>query len=1382
MKHFVERTCTVVPERHEEGGGPSELNLSHEAESHPLESFRKEPAYVLLGSPGSGKTKAFKREAQRNGGCYITARDFLTFDPDPEWEGRTIYIDGLDETRAGTSDGRTPFDGIRAKLQSAGRPQFRLSCREADWFGAYDRERLKAVAPNGKLLVLRLDPLSDQGVLESLEQNHGVDDPAAFVAEARKLGVENLLPNPQNLRMLTEAVAGAGEWPTTRTETFDMACGKLVAEENREHQIAWRGTASTTALLDAAGDLCATLLLAGKAGVTLPGTEPDTDHPRLEHAPRGDQQLLHRVVGTNLFALASEGRLIPAHRQLAEFLAARRLADLVANGLPIRRLLALMAGFDGGIISEFRGLAAWLAAHSKPARHAIIERDPLGVVLYGDVGNFSAREKTLVLKTLREETERNPWLVGYIKLDSPLGRLADPELGNAFRSALSDPARDEAHQSFVFLILDAIRSGQAVPGVADPLMAIVRDDSWPMMHRCVALGAYARVRRDDPHVAEALQSLLEDIFNGIVPTDDDDLLGTLLMELYPSELSAADVVRYLRKPVRRNRWTSYGTFWTRRVVEKSTIEQMVQLLDLLRAPAETVREESGESPNGADFVVRPPIVLLRHLLERSPESVPQEQLHYWLDFAGWLGGELEISLPGVVSDAGFFGNWLSDRPNIQKKIIERGIGNRPENSRFFSHMGHVQRSLFEARKPEDYGDWCADQALCAGNDTVALWFVWEAAEFAHNSKEREQEVRESIAAKLSADARLSERFEGRLRALEDHDGFTDGLHAPRTPPEPPEGRFDELRATVRANLTSLRANQCPPGLLHHLAVAYLGGFPDVQGETPQERLCYLLGPDDDLLGAALAGLRGAIHRADLPSWTEVSKLAAEDRTHYLAYPFIVGLEEFARTTGADDVHLSEAQTRLALSIHLAVPRLSHVYGTEGPPRWLRTSVVSQPTVVAEVWSHCARHQLRVGRELLPDIYQLAHQAEYAASAAAVSIPLLIIFPVRCKVGQLANLSSLLQAAILHGNRTQLLELIEAKLARTSMNASQRVYWLAAGLFVKPEVYGDRLESYVCGRSRRIHRLMEMTVERHAMPGALSDMWGASTLETLIRLIGPWSVASPDTGKVYSVTLSMQADWSIHTFIDRLSEDSSDAARNALKSLAADDRLTNWRSKLLDRLYQQKNVSREATFVHPRLGDVARVLNSGRPANVADLWALATDILQQLARNIRDSATSDWRQHWNVDQYNRARTPKPEDACRDALLSDLDRALAPLGVEAAKGGAYTDDKRSDIRLSVPGHPGYNVPIEIKRSCHRELWSAIHTQLIAKYTRDPDAGGYGIYLVFWFGEHERCRPTPRSGPKPKSAEDLCQALIDTLSDRERRKISVCVIDVSKPEAQK
>ena len=118
----------------------------------------------------------------------------------------------------------------------------------------------------------------------------------------------------------------------------------------------------------------------------------------------------------------------------------------------------------------------------------------------------------------------------------------------------------------------------------------------------------------------------------------------------------------------------------------------------------------------------------------------------------------------------------------------------------------------------------------------------------------------------------------------------------------------------------------------------------------------------------------------------------------------------------------------------------------------------------------------------------------------------------------------------------------------------------------------------------------------------------------------------------------------------------------------------------------------------------------------------------------------------------------------------------MDVEALQEGVYADDKRSDIRVSCGG---FNVPVEIKRSCHPDVWTAVQSQLTAKYTRDPEVAGYGIYLVFWFGNTKKCLPTKCAGWTPETAEDMRRRLEESLDDREQHLISIGVVDVSAPD---
>ena len=1342
MTVFIARTCTQLAER-ESPIGPEDRSL-------PLEHFRETDAYVLLGSPGSGKTEAFKHEARNNAGCYVTARDFRTFDDRPEWHDTTLYIDGLDETQAGSTDGRAPFDNIRAKIDRLGRPRFRLSCREADWFGANDRDHLKAVSRDGKVTVLRIDPLTDDNVREILRDQFGLEAPNTFIAAAREKGIDPLLANPQSLRMLALALRGGECWPETRIQTFEMACRRLILEHNPDHRAVMRDTVDVSTLMDAAGRLCAIQLLTGSTGYTLSSDEVSEDLPGLEQISGNDRAIFRHVLGTKLFEAPTHGPATPVHRQVAEFLAGRYLHARINEGLPVRRILALITGHDGVVVSELRGLAAWLAAWNCSSRAEIIARDPLGTVLYGDVREFSIQEKTLILDGFRRLAIEDRQFLPTIRTATRLGDLATPEMEETFRACLTDPSRAKDHQFHVFCLITVLRHGQAPPGLVELMPQVVRDGQWYQGIRSDALRVFIREPVQTTATVAELDALLADINAGSIPDPDDELLGALLARLYPVRICEHTVLRYLRAPKNTSLLGNYYAFWTRVVPENSSQEQLAQLLDLLVEQFGRLRPVFVGSPGQINPLRRTPLIWLRRFLEHSQGSLSSDTLFAWLGMAS----DPELRTSG--EDVGFMRRWLGGRPATIKNIVACSAGRCSDSPDFGHCMGMNERLLFSAAWPVDFGSWCLNQALAATDRNAAAWFTERVAISIHYGRQDEGLSRTKVESRLAEDSTLRAAFAKRLSTLEGYESSEAPFARERRTET--QRRQPDWWNRVKSNEISLRDNRWPATLLQRLAQVYFNEFVDVQGDTPLDRLRDLLGSDDGLIDTIIESFRGSIRRTDVPTDAEILRLRSQGQVHQLAFPIMAGLEEADRDGAAEDIFLDEREMRLALTIHYAtpVPR-----SASRPSNWFSFLLKSHPALVADVLVQSTRSKIEGGKDFQEDLYDLALSPEHATIARLASVPILETLPARCSDQQLSGMRILLQAALLYSEKPVLLNLIAQKLAYSSMNVGQRVCWLASGFLTAPDTYENTFESYVAETERRVRHLAAF-VAGGDFPAALIEQMDARTLSVMVRLIGssykPQSPISPNR---------------VQGFIARLSSDPTSAAAQSLQELVSNRNLRPWQSFLADGAYRQNAIRREADFRHCDIERVIEVIEYRRPANAADLAALTVELLSAISRDIRDGNSSDWRKYWNVDAHNRPLAPKPENACRDYLLYDLRLRMMPFGAHIQAEVRYANDKRSDISVSLND---FNIPIEIKRSCHRDLWSAIRSQLIAKYTEEPGAVGYGIYLVFWFGNTEHCRPVSGYGSPPKSASDLASQLRDTLSANEKLRISICVIDVS------
>ena len=1373
MTYILQRKCREI--------GQHGLSQPSECPPRPIEAWKDKAAYVLLGPPGAGKSTTFRHEAKCQGGCYVTARDFMTFDDRPEWHDKTLFVDGLDETRAGNVDGRTKLDTIRAKLHRMGCPRFRLSCRDADWFGANDRDHVETVSPDGTITILRLEPLCPRDVGHILAEVSGIGDTDSFIDSARQRGLDGLLTNPQSLRMLAKAVEVDGGWPKTRTEAFERACHTLLQESNDEHRLAKPDRDGIFKLMNASGKLCAVQLLTGAEGYTLSGNDGKDQFLELDLTGQ-DPAILRQCLRSRLFQTPMQCRAVPVHRQTAEFLAARYLAELISKGLPVGRILALITGYDSVVIPELRGLSAWFAAQSKSSRSEIMELDPLGTVLYGDTGGFSASEKRVLLDGIHREAGTNPRLVLTHQLGPRLGELVSSDMERYFLKILSDPSRAHSRQSFMAVLIETLQYGARLPGLAEPLMKLLRDDTWWPGIRLEAIEPFVRHRCDKKAAYADLKALAVDINTGEVPDYDCALLGELLSTLYPETIPETEIMRYLCHSLPTDPSPGYEEFWTRQLPQKSTKNRINMLLDSLDEACSSLFQQDRKTPISR-FFRRLPSILVARLLKLSGDKVNPTRLFHWLGLAANASGRpygqyLDRKESRKIRD------WLESHPDTWKTLLAMGIKERiyqvgcDGTGEINSHVSaEMCGRLFGSNQPSDFGLWCLGQAICTEDMEATQWFLGETAKCLHYDRLNKDLSRKAVSRRLADYPELEDAFNSKMSELEAHTSRVSALE--NRCQSSLSAESPNWHADVKPYEDKLRENTASTVLLCELAKVYFGGYVNVPGDSGRERLNSLLAGDASLVEAVLSGFRGTIGRDDLPSERQVIRLGSTRQTHPLALPLMAGLEEARHTEPPGKLDLKERICRLALAVHYTVPMWSTARDpADSPPQWFDWVLSNHPEIVAEVLIQSVHFKLRSGAETFDGLHDLIHP-EYRHVARITAIPILKRFPLRCKSGQLPILDRILQAAMRHCDIKTLLEVIDEKHARPGMNVAQRAHWLTAGLCLAPEAYCDRLKAYATVSERRIRFLAAAVARQTDLSPQPKYPLGVPALRLFIQIIGascrPFSFGNIPSGGW--VTPAMEAADRVRWFIGQLAANATEEASCALDVLMDDNDLHPWRLHLKDAVHQQRARRREAEFRYCSAAQVLETLNFGAPANAADLAALTLDHLHQIARSIRDGNASDWRQYWNVDGHNRPQCPRPENACRDALISVLRSALQPLGIDVQPESHYADDKRADIRVSYANH---NVPIEVKRSCAQDLWCALHSQLKTRYIRDPGTAGHGIYLVFWFGNTKGCQPTPpKSGVRPASSRELKDLLEESLSAGERRKIEICVIDVAVPD---
>ena len=1388
-----------------------------------MSDFRSAGAYVLLGEAGAGKSTALEKEATNAGADPVPARRFIrrSLDAHPEWRSTTLFIDGLDEVRARGGDPREPLDTVICRLEELGKPHFRLSCREESWLGRSDLRELSSLVEGEELHLLRLDPLSGQDA-RSILAAAGVPDPDSFLWDAVDRGLEAFLQNPLLLDILRRA-RGSGTWPVGRLAAFKRACETLAKETNREHLDARDGDPfANEEIVLAAGRLCAILLLTGNSGWSRRGAGDD-EYPALNEA--GDEQpLLKFALDTKLFVGSAETGRTWRHRQIAEFLAAVYLDNLIRQRrVPAGRVLAWMRGIDGIVVPDLRGVSVWLAARNPDIRRTLIELDPVGVAFHGDAGSFSPQETARLLSGLESDlkyrllTQQLEWVSS-----ASLAALMAGPARSLLWNLLGDAERSRARQVLVQMLLRGLAATpMGVPSspesstslgasdARDVLPAVIRDATWGPTARRRALAALIHLLGEGDDGPAIASGLLSEFDEGLIPEDEGgELRGELLNYLYPRHFAAEDIWDYAKhiwgvdaragnepsvSPLPRRR---AERFWTDHLVDKSGSDDLRTLLDTLVPRAEELIPLLAQ--NEVESVV---LRLLARGLELFGEGMEVTRLHQWFELV-----EVDYGVSGLVpahcmntvlrspytDESRRIYRWLRDHPDIQLALLLEGLersASLPRNRMLDQQVGV---KFLGDDAPPGFRTWCLNTAveLAEASPPVSIelaswvnerWDEW-------GPPLREDEILAAVRntpllldwneRRVTAEASLAERT--RRRRSERYMRVQE--------------RRQAYLSSIRENLATIETGHGPPGVVHELGDVYRNGLRVGGVDRARSSLVGHLGGDEEVFRAVIRGFRRLVGRTDLLNLDEIVRLYEEGMMSSMAFPFLAGLAE-DEEAGVDPLErLDEDGLRRALGFYLlsGLPTTRHPnprlfsYSEDARPMWYRRSLETRPQAVSDAL--VAVHRARVRVKELPDqhLYDLSKAEEYAEVARLAVPKMFTPFPSCCTEPQVMSLRLVLWTALKYMPPDDLRRLVRRRLLRKGMDSAQRACWLGAGLFVGREAHLPALVEFVSrGRDRegRAGDLVNFLVPERKPLG--DQEWPTAELIALVRVVGarlssPWDERHGSSGHFLgdSFSIGTKVDALVNNWLDTLAGRVDEEAVKGLRSLADDPAMNSWGGRLLRACDDQMQHLRIEVYTPPSLPEIRNALRGGPPAGAADLAALVSDKLAALTDRIRDGNTDPWQQYWHTDpddpKGRKVIKPKSEDPCRDALLSDLQLLLEPHDVDAQPEGHHAEDARSDI-MAV--HGTHAVVVEIKKTDSKDLWTAMEDQLIDRYTRDPRSGGYGIFLVFWFGA-DHLRRSPPSGTRPRTPEELRRMLEGLLTHEQGRTIKVLVVDVGAP----
>lgn len=1283
---------------------------------------------VLLADPGMGKS-IVARSQESAEVKIVNAANIDAFTRSDLENYKSIILDGIDEV---TSYRQNNFASLLREIPRDADITF--TCRASEWNTAINANAINEVFGK-RPIVGKLLPLTTAEIEKLIPILNPDVDPRTFLKEAETRGVMELIANPQNLKLLLQSVGS--EWPQTKYELFETACEKLSNESNDHHKEIGTRQQNTADILDTAGFMFTQMLLSDNPVVS----SNDDDKAISSKDLTSDDYPIDRIkeaLSSNLFSYSGNGKYEPTHRTIAEFLAARFLSKELNNTLSYKRLCGLLYANNSVVPNALRNLHGWIATMT--GNHEMMEKDAYGVFKYGDTTILSAPDAQFLIKCLEKEAEDDPFFRSYDLSKVFKNGLCRLALKDDFIRIISNK---ETSYQIRQLLIEAMHGEDFIAAVKPNLHSIVENKDATPVERHAAIEALLQ----DKNNVEWKR--LVDSLKGFADVESMRCALYIVqenIELFSGK-EIGELLHALTKAMNEgSRYAGIGY----RLPEIMSAKQ-------LRDATETLSKLYQDKHDSELW--RHKFRFIKKILSEADSPDP---VVFW----GWIK---DAERGGYYRSEWneFSKQFFSENPEFRRAVQSEALSQASSVENHFRvlfSIADIQAGLH--LRNEDFVFHM--QSIVNFSNSLDDWEIYwkNLLQFALMHRDLSEEVTDFARTQIEQYPTLATHFEELTKPRPTPEWELEQKEYAKRAKEKRLAHFKSIRKNYEKLGDSL-GNGKHLGAIGEFSQMCLARFSDADDTLPAlERGKEFLGKK--LYEQAISGVKACASQCKYTP-REIAMLHAKDQKEYYTEHTLILYCHMELEANKSLEQVPDPIKKAAL----ASCHWDRRYGDEAlvssVQEALEADLFSDEEVKRDFIKATIEPFLETGQSYISGLYRILNEEQFSDVMSDLCLQWLSDYPEMHE----SIYQELLQKAVVSSSREQLLKFLRKNQKTTA--PEKRRHILMCQFLIDFDHAQPSLEKLTTSKDS-IWDFRNITGPRNSK----ADNWPRLSAEQNYFIASNFLIDWPPTSHPSSGWNGDSNPWDAYNFIrsrlDALAADSSEEAETALRKLA--DLESKYQDQIKHSLAQQRRVRADELSASSTIKDVKAVLQQKQPESHKDLQAYLLDELEELEKQVRGSATDDVSIFWNDD----ATEPKDENTCRDRLTALLRSKLDKVSVNHYPEAAMPESNRADLLCSIGQ---VEVPIEAKGQWHEEIWTAATAQL-GDYQKYYKADGYGIYLVFWFGDVEKQGKKARGHQakrikKPHSKEEMIKSLELAYPDLPD-KTKIFVFDLSLPDKKR